>query len=163
MQRFVVRFASGWVLLLLCTGGFCAAANSAQPKADVQSVRDFLTHVQRSFNGGDFEQFMSVFTDDAIQLSAGLPDTIGKAAIRKVYEDALATNDIKVEFHTTEIRVAGDLAFERGTFTIHISRRADGAHVADVTSRHIHVLRRQPDGSWKTWRMMTNSAAPPAS
>jgi len=26
--------------------------------------------------------------------------------------------------------------------------------------RHIHIFRRQPDGSWKGWRLMENSADP---
>jgi uncharacterized protein (TIGR02246 family) len=127
--------------------------------ADVATVQAFISHIQQTFNSGDFESFMSVFTDDAIQLAPAAPDAIGKHAIRAVYENALATNDIKVEFHTAEIRVFGDLAYERGTFTIHISKKSDGSHVADITNRHVHILRRQPDGSWKTWRMMVNSAS----
>jgi hypothetical protein len=30
----------------------------------------------------------------------------------------------------------------------------------DVKNKHIHILKRQSDGTWKTWRLMTNSAAP---
>src|SRR5262249_9921895 len=86
----------------------CSAEISTSPTpngADLQSVRTFLNHVQTSFNGGNFDEFMNVFTDDAIQITPGLPDTVGKEAIRKVYEGFLATNDAKVEFHTAEITV----------------------------------------------------------
>lgn len=152
--------------LLACVIFFAAGAgklsvsapNTRSSTADEDSVRAFLTHVQQSFNSGDLDTFMQVFTEDTVQLAEGLPDTVGRPAVRKGYEQALADNDIKVEFHTQEIKVAGDLAYERGTYTLHIKRRSDGAHLADVTQRHIHVLRRQADGSWKTWRMMTNSA-----
>lgn len=160
MHRAAFGFLSCVILLAAGAGKFSVSAPTARSAtADDTSVRAFLAHVQQSFNSGDFENFMQVFTEDAMQLSAGLPDTVGRPAIRKVYEQALADNDIKVEFHTLEIKVAGDLAYERGTYTLHINRRSDGAHVADVTNRHMHILRRQQDGSWKTWRMMTNSAS----
>lgn len=38
--------------------------------------------------------------------------------------------------------------------------KASGQVVCAATSRHIHILKRQDDGSWKTWRMMSNSAQP---
>jgi uncharacterized protein (TIGR02246 family) len=126
-------------------------------------VRSFLTHVQESFNSGNLDEFMGVFTDDAMQISSNNPDTVGKGAIRAVYEAALTSNDIKVNFKTQEIEVAGDLAYERGTYTLHIASKADGKVLADIESRHMHIMRRQPDGTWKTWRMMTNSAAPAGS
>jgi uncharacterized protein (TIGR02246 family) len=159
MQRAAFGFLACVILLAAGAGKFSLSAPTARSSmADEDSVRAFLAHVQQSFNSGDLDDFMQVFTEDTVQLAEGIPDTVGRPAVRKGYEQALADNDIKVEFHTQEIKVAGDIAYERGTYTLHINRRADGAHVADVTQRHIHVLRRQADGSWKTWRMMTNLA-----
>lgn len=154
---------------LLLLGCFCLLAACARqpagappdPAAAEQGVREFIGHVAQTFNGGDFDAFMSVFTDDAIQANHGQADVVGKPAIRAMYEGALAENDIKVEFDTDEVVVVDDLAYERGTYTLHITRRADGVKLGDITNRHIHILRRQPDGAWKTWRMMTNSAAAP--
>lgn len=144
------------IFLAACSSElFMSTPTARSSMADDDSVRAFLAHVQQSFNSGDFEEFMQVFTADAVQVAADAPDAVGRAAIRKVYEQALADDDIKVEFHTLEIKVAGDLAYERGTYTLHINRRSDGTPVADVTQRHVHILRRQKDGSWKTWRMLT--------
>jgi uncharacterized protein (TIGR02246 family) len=142
-----------------CSGKQPATTAAAGPaEQDVASVRAFLDHVETTFNGGNLDRFIDVFADDAVMLGQNQPDAMGKAAIRKVYADALAQYDMKVEFHTLEIEVAGNLAYERGTYALHLRSRADASKSADVTNRHIHVLRRQPDGSWKTWRMMTNSA-----
>src|SRR5512139_2513390 len=138
--------------------------DTARQQQDVAAVHAFVGHVRDTFNGGNLDTFMEVFTDDAIQFNQGYPDVVGKAAIRKQYEDALAQNDIKVEFHTQEVEVSGDLAYEGGTYDIVLKPRSDPqATPLTVTNRHVHVLKRQPDGSWKTWRMMTNNttAAPP--
>jgi ketosteroid isomerase-like protein len=157
-------------LLLACALGLLVSGCDRPPVASATPVRDaaaelanvrsFLTHVQEYFNSGKLDVFMDDFADDAMQISSNNPDTVGKGAIRAVYDAALASNDIKVNFNTQEIEVAGDLAYERGTYTLHISSKADGKVLADIENRHMHIMRRQPDGTWKTWRMMTNSAAP---
>jgi ketosteroid isomerase-like protein len=101
-----------------------------------------------------------VFTEDAVQFNPGMPDVVGRDAIRRLYADALSQNDIKVQFHTREVVVAGDIAYEGGTYDIILKPRNDPkAASITVTNRHVHVLKRQADGAWKTWRMMTNSEA----
>jgi uncharacterized protein (TIGR02246 family) len=127
---------------------------------DVAAVRSLLEHIQQTFNSGDLNAFMPVFAEDAVLLAPGAPDAVGRDAIRAVYEGALAQAKMTVEFRTQEIKVSGDLAFERGTYTIHVTDKSSGHPVAEITNRHIHVFRRQPDGTWKTWRMMVNAAAP---
>ena len=135
--------------------------DAVSQQQDVAAVHAFVDHVRDTFNGGTLDTFMEVFTDDAIQFNQGFPDVVGKAAIRKQYEDALAQNDIKVEFNTREVEVSGDLAYESGTYNIILRPRGDPkATPLVVTNRHMHVLKRQAGGTWKTWRMMTNNTIP---
>ena len=134
------------------------ATDDARQQADLAAVRTFVDHVAETFNSGNLDTFMQVFTEDAIQFNQGFADVVGKAAIRKQYEEALAANDIKVAFHTQEVTVSGELAYEGGTYDIIIRPKSDPKAVpVTVTNRHVHVLKRQADGSWKTWRMMTNN------
>jgi ketosteroid isomerase-like protein len=67
---------------------------------------------------------------------------------------------MNVHFSTAEVVIAGDLAYERGTYTLRVTDKASGLTLQDVKNKHVHIMRRQPDGSWKTWRMMVNSAGP---
>lgn len=151
------------LVLAACKAPSPAGADDARQKADLAAVRAFVDRVGETFNSGNLDSFMQVFTDDAIQFNQGFADVVGKAAIRKLYEDALATNDIKVAFHTQEVAVSGGLAYEGGTYDIIIRPRSDPkAAPVTVTNRHVHVLKRQADGSWKTWRMMTNNTIPAA-
>jgi ketosteroid isomerase-like protein len=102
----------------------------------------------------------ALYRDDVVVLPPGGPDIVGKEAWRKGI-DALPQNvAMKMRFDTKELVVAGDIAYERGTYTIDISDKATATAVQSITARHIHIFKREADGSWKGWRLMENSAEP---
>jgi hypothetical protein len=68
---------------------------------------------------------------------------------------------MNVHFLTEEVAVARDLAYEHGTYTLKVTDKATGQTLQDVKNKHVHILKRELYGSWKTWRMMVNSAEPP--
>ena len=138
-----------------------ATATPQSAAADERDIREFLRHIEQIFDASDLEAAASVFTDDAVISAHGGPDAIGNAAIRELYVAAMAQVKLGARFNTEEIRVLGDLAYERGTYTLTVSEKATGQVLSTVVNRHIHVFQRQPGGGWKTWRMMTNSPTPP--
>ena len=78
-----------------------------------------------------------------------------------MYSGLMEKTAMNVHFSTEEVAVAGDLAYEHGTYTLKLTDKASGQTLQDVKNKHVHIMKRQPDGSWKTWRMMVNSAEPP--
>lgn len=54
-----------------------------------------------------------------------------------------------------EVEAFGDWAFDRANVTIKLTPKA-GGEPTEFTARLIHILRRQPDGSWKIHRLMAN-------
>jgi ketosteroid isomerase-like protein len=59
-----------------------------------------------------------------------------------------------------EITVAGDYAFEWGTY--HGSARpVTGGETVNYIGKFMRILQRQPDGSWKMHRTMVTTDAPP--
>lgn len=74
------------------------------------------------------------------------------------------TLSMKMRFDTQEMAIDGGLAYERGTYMIEAADRANPAAALTLKGRHVHIFRRQADGSWKGWRLMENStdATPPA-
>ena len=153
---------------LVCASAFLAAcapapeptASTQNTAADERAIREFLHRIEQIFDASDLDAAANVFTDDAVISAHGAPDAVGNAAIRELYAAAMAQVKLGARFSTEEIRVLGDLAYERGTYTLTVSDKATGQVLSTVVNRHIHVFRRQPDGGWKTWRMMTNSPTP---
>jgi uncharacterized protein (TIGR02246 family) len=166
MHALLRRGLLAGVLLAALLNAGCGTGKPAvtDTKADEAAIRQLLADVGRHFDAGDYEAMLALYTDDVIVTAPGLPDTIGKAAWLKGIETTLPQGvKMQLRFDTQEIEIGGDLAYERGTFVVAVVDTA-GATQPVAGGRHIHIFKRQADGSWKGWRLMENSAdpAPPA-
>jgi len=151
--------------LLICTLGGCASkpttasGGSDLTRADEATVRRTLSKTEQRINQGDLS-FVNVFANDAVIIAPSGPNIVGFDAIRALYADIMKQASMTVHFATEEVAIAGDLAYERGTYTLKISDKASNKVLQETKNKHVHIFKRQPDGTWKTWRMMVNSAAP---
>jgi ketosteroid isomerase-like protein len=134
-----------------------APASESRAEADAADIRRTLGELEARINRGDIS-FVDVFTRDAVIVAPDTPDVVGYDAIRALYAQTLTQVSFTVHFTTDEIEVRDDLAYERGSYSLKVTDKASGAVVQDVVNRHIHMMKRQPDGTWKTWRMMVVAA-----
>jgi uncharacterized protein (TIGR02246 family) len=151
------------VFAIMMTG--CASNPSAsaaeRTKADEAAIRRTITELEQRINRGD-PGFVSIFAKDAVIIAPAAADVVGFDAIQAMYSGLMKQASMTVHFSTDEVAVAGDLAYERGTYTLKITDKASGRVLQDVKNKHLHIMKRQQDGTWKTWRMMVNSAKPAA-
>ncbi len=145
------------VALAACSGGSTPRHDRATDEAEIHELIDSIAG---SFKTGDMDQVLSIYADDVLVLGIDQPDVAGKDAWRTVLADQPKDVTINVHMDTKELEIAGDLAYERGTYTAEISSKATGALLRTVTNRHIHIFKRQPDGHWKAWRLMENATSP---
>jgi ketosteroid isomerase-like protein len=69
-----------------------------------------------------------------------------------------------MRFDTEELVVAGDIAYERGTYHVESAPVGSSEMQPMMSARHIHIFRRQADGQWKGWRLFeSNSEGTPPS
>jgi len=129
----------------------------ASKSADDAAVRRTIAGIEQQINQGDIG-FVNVFANDAVIIAPSSPDIVGLDAIRKMYTDLMKQDSMTVHFSTEEVSVTGDMAYEHGTYTLRIADKATGRVLQDAKNKHVHIFKRQPDGTWKTWRMMVNSA-----
>ncbi len=143
--------------LAACSGGSTPRYDRATDEAEIHKMLDGIA---ASFKTGDMDQVLSIYADDVLVLGIEQPDVAGKEAWGKVLANQPKDVTINVRMDTKELEIAGDLAYERGTYTAEISSKATGALLQTVTNRHIHIFKRQPDGHWKAWRLMENTTSP---
>lgn len=149
------------ILLAALAATLMGCAAKPDQRADEAAIRQTLATLEKRINAGDVG-FVDVFAKDAAIIAPSTPDISGYDAIRAMYEGVMKQDSMTVHFSTEEVAVAGDLAYEHGTYTLRLVDKSTGKVLQDVKNNHVHIFKRQPDGSWKTWRMMVNSAeAPP--
>jgi uncharacterized protein (TIGR02246 family) len=125
-------------------------------KADLAAIREKMKQFAAAINAGDFEGWISLWTDDGIQIPPGSPARIGKEQIRAGMKPAFDQFILKIVINYEELRASGDLGFERGTFTETSIPRA-GGETEKFSGNYLTVLERQADGSWNIIRDCFNS------
>jgi uncharacterized protein (TIGR02246 family) len=105
----------------------------------------------------DIPSLINRITEDVVFLLPGLPPICGKRAVQAMYADFFPQFS-KVEQTSTleEVEVAGDWAFAWGTERLVLMPKSGGAPIR-VQGKGMSIFRRQPDGSWKFARGISNS------
>ncbi len=121
------------------------AIDLSQARAELQAMEDAYA-------------VMAYYADDAVSLPNNAPMASGKAAILKMTENEIASDDTNttIAFEVVDVIASGDLAVEVGKS---ISKDADGNVVA--TGKYISVFEKR-DGKYVCIRDTYNNDAPPA-
>jgi len=131
------------------------------PSVDEAAIRAVLDTIATDFNAARIEDMLAHYQDDVIVSAPGAPDIHGKAAWRENLATSLPAGvPGTLRFDTEEIAIDGGLGYERGTYVLQVSPPDAAASPIKIEGRHIHIFRRQGDGSWKGWRLVENSADP---
>lgn len=162
-MRFNRPFAAVIVLLVALILGACVveSPSPAQVEADTAAIKEIWNQYASSLMSGDADRWISLWTEDGVQMPPGQPPVIGKEQIgagTRGFLDEFVVEDFDI--NNEEVRVAGNWAFARGTFTGAYSSKEGGEGFSD-DGKFMTILQRQPDGSWKIHRDIFNSNVPP--
>ena len=151
------------VLVLLAACQPAVVVTPVDTAADEAAIRQVLDEIVRTFNAGEYEAMFALYEDDVRIYPPGAPEMVGKEAWRTALATGLPADlKLRMRFDTEELVVAGDLAYERGTYHVEAAPVGSDAMTPMMSARHIHIFRRQADGQWKGWRLFeSNSEATP--
>jgi ketosteroid isomerase-like protein len=125
-----------------CTPAPAPTADTAE--ADAAAIRTVSADWIAAYNAADA---------DVIMLAPDRQPLMGPEAVvqrhREFFDEFSATQTSTVD----EVTVFGDVAFARGTWNTRQTPKAGGAEQVR-NGKWMELYRRQPDGSWKTWRWM---------
>jgi uncharacterized protein (TIGR02246 family) len=133
-----------------CQEGEEAAEAVNDVMTDVATVKGLTDIYDEAHNAGDAEKLVSlVYAEDAVRMPADQPMLVGKAAILEWYRTSFEQNDYDLDNIAVEAKVSGDLAFQRGIYTITVIPK-DGGDTQSGGGYWVAVYERQPDEGWKT-------------
>jgi ketosteroid isomerase-like protein len=128
--------------------------------ATEQTLRDLDAQWSAAAGAKDVEKTVSFYSEDAVVMPPNAPADTTKEAIRKGWQDLLATPGLLISWKTTKLEVAksGDLAFLSGTYemTMH---DPSGKPIND-RGKYVEVWEKQPTGKWKCGTDIWNSDLP---
>ena len=136
---------------------------SSQPtlKEDLAAIAEFNRRYLNAINDEDIATLSSLTTEDHIMIASGRPPLVGKAANDAANARVFKQFDIVETWTPVETVVAGDWAYQRGTFTVEATPRAGGA-TSRTSGNFLRIYRRFPDVGWRMIRDMFNSQQAPA-
>ncbi len=143
------------LVILLCftfgcqQGGEAAEEPAVDVEADKEAIKKITDDFNAALNAGDIDKLVSLFTDDAVRIPPNEPALIGKEAIRGLFQQQLDQFTVQNEGVIVDLKVSGDLAFFRGSWTS-INTPKDGGEPLNYNGSYVSVIQKQPDGSWKT-------------
>ena len=144
---------------------FASAGLAAQSKAqskptleeDLAAIAAFNAKYLKALNDEDIETLASLTTEEHILISSGRAPTVGKAANDAANGRVFKQFDIVETWTPLETVVDGNLAYQRGTFTVEATPRAGGA-TTKSSGNFLRIYKRFPDIGWRMVRDMFNSA-----
>ena len=133
-------------------------------ESDIRSIEALNQHDVNATLAMDTEAIISQWTDDFVVLHAAGPIIRGQsanaAAAKESMEQMKAFIPIDYNLDVQEITIAGDYAFEWGTYR-GSARSLTGGENVNYVGKFMRILQRQPDGSWKMHRTMATTDTQP--
>ena len=142
------------LLSLLCL------ASAGDTKAIEQTLRDLDDQWSTAAGAKDLEKTVAFYSEDATVMPPNAPAETTKEAIRKGWQDLLASSGLVMRWKTTKVEVAtsGDLACLTGTYELTINDPS-GKPFNDQ-GKYVEVWEKQADGKWKCGTDIWNSDLP---
>lgn len=148
------------LVLTACAAPPAVVDDTPQEEADIQTINRVNDLWEEAVVAGDVDSLLALVTDDNILMEPNKPAIVGKEAIRESFQsffDAYSVEDTKIV--TEEIRLAGDWAYRRGSWSETFVPK-DGGDPIQMTGKWTSINERQVDGSWKISRLSTNLDQP---
>ena len=150
-------FLSGCIALL--SFAFVGTTSSADTKIE-QALRDLDAQWSAAAGAKDLDKAVSYYSNDATVMPPNASAARTKEAIRKVWQDLLASPGLSISWKATKVEVAksGDLACLSGTYELTINDPS-GKPLNDH-GKYVEVWEKQADGKWKCGADIWNSDLP---
>jgi uncharacterized protein (TIGR02246 family) len=118
-----------------------------------------MAHVA-ALNAGDAQAWAAQFTDDAVQMPPNAPGNVGRLKIASWSQAFLDQFRVHFALAVDEVRVLGEWAFERGSYSIRLTSKAGGPPMQDI-GKYLTIYQRTPGDTWRMSRDIWNSNNPP--
>ena len=137
-----------------------SGSEPASLEADLAAIEDFNRRYVQAINDGDIATLAALTTDDHLMIMPNRPPLAGKAALVESMTRAFERTEIDETWTPVETVVDGDLAYQRGTYTVAAREKGSDAEMRATSGSFLRIYRRQPNGEWRMTRDTFNTYPP---
>jgi ketosteroid isomerase-like protein len=129
-----------------------ACSPSPDAAADIAAIAQVNERILSALNAGDWAR-LNELTDESYVAIIGGAAIQGKDQLEAANQRFLEQWQDEEHWLPEETLVDGDLAVQRGSFTMKLTPRS-GGESRDLAGTYVHVYQRKPDGAWALTRAM---------
>jgi uncharacterized protein (TIGR02246 family) len=123
-------------------------------------IEALLRRYEAALNAADASAAVEVYAEDAIFMAQNRVPAIGRAEIRRAYDEIFAALRLHVAFAIDEIHVTGDTAWARTHSSGETEIRAAAVKVPERNSE-LFIFQKQASGEWRIVRYLFATQNPP--
>lgn len=147
------RIVLGFLLMLFWN---CKQTNENKDvvvKNDPKEVREIINKKNKQMEvwmkEGNVDSASNLFADKAIQMPPHRDPIEGKDQINKMWKENVGYGDWDFNISTKEVKVCGEMAVERGEFTLNFTPKNGAPMPAFKDKGNYVVLWEKTEGDWK--------------
>jgi len=145
------------LFILLLIFAFLVSCGQNETEQDIEAIKAVSSARAEAFNNGNAEGIAIHFTDDAVLMPPEKASMTGKKAVEDHYQSIFDEYHAELTSEYKEVDVEGDLAYGRGYAKVKLIPK-NGGDTIHSESEYLNILKRQPDGTWKTTHDIWNSS-----
>ena len=157
-RRIATWFLFAVVLLLVVLVG-CATTETHDKEADLAAWKETSSLYGVAVNTGDVDLYVSLWDENGVRMPPGMPEVVGREAIRAGVAQRFPLYDIRIETDDEEPIYAGDYIIGRCRYITTMTPKKGGEPIV-VDGKSLSIWKRQPDGSWAALYDCFNSSVP---
>lgn len=151
-----------WMVPVLVTVAALACTRPApqtDTEADVAAINGVREREMALLGTGNMDSLLTVYTSDVAFMPPNEPAVRGQDAVRKWGEAMFGQITLNGRYASSEVSVSGDWAVDRYTGVLTATPKAGGS-ATEEKIKGVHIMKRQPDGTWRIAQDVWNSDAP---
>ncbi|MDA2928036.1 SgcJ/EcaC family oxidoreductase [Acidobacteria bacterium AH-259-G07] len=155
----IIALVSLGIALAACGPAPQVTETEAIVEADLDAIDSLRDEFLTAHNANEASRLAALYTDGAVLMPPNEESVTGKQGVESWYQANFDQFTAELTLSSEEVEVAGDWAFDRGTYTITLTPKDDGEPIED-NGKYIVILQKQPDNSWKITHAIWNSNIP---
>ena len=115
--------------------------------SEISAILDYNERMLGAIASGDLDDIGKLTYENLVMMGDGRPASQGKERAMAAYAASVERFEVKEIWEPEDTLLDGDVAFQRGRFSIVLTPKAGGAQ-AETSGRYLHVYRKLAEIGW---------------